>query len=146
MIEINNLTKFRLDKKLYTGVAKKVIKGENKEIEFKNLSIAFVAPLEIQKANKKYRKKNKPTDVLSFGQANYSLPTTNYKLLVANYQLIICPEVVRQNATKFGNTFKKEMIKILIHGIMHLCGYDHENSEAEAQKMEKREEFYMSKI
>ncbi|MSU54894.1 MAG: hypothetical protein EXS48_03650, partial [Candidatus Staskawiczbacteria bacterium] len=64
MIEINNLTNFVVDKKFFVGVAKKILKGENKEME--NVSIAFVSLGEIQKLNKKYRKKDKPTDVLSF--------------------------------------------------------------------------------
>lgn len=143
MIQINNLTKFKIDKKLSTGLAKKVIKGENKKIEFKNLSIAFVSPLEIQKANKKYRGKNKPTDVLSFGieDSSYSLPTTHCQL-----QLMICPEVVKKNSEKFGVTFKYEMSKILIHGILHLAGYDHEASEKEAMAMEAKENFYLKQI
>ena len=64
MIEINNLTNFAVDKKFFLGVAKSVLKGENRGME--SLSIAFVAPKEMQKLNKKYRGKDKPTDVLSF--------------------------------------------------------------------------------
>ncbi len=63
MIGINNLTSFAVDKKFFTGVAKKVLKGENRERE--NLSIVFVSLKEIKKLNKKYRNKNHPTDVLS---------------------------------------------------------------------------------
>jgi probable rRNA maturation factor len=130
-IEINNLTKFRLDKKLYTGLAKKVIKGENKEIELKNLSIAFVSTTEIKKANKKYRGKDNPTDVLSFGESLN--------------EILICPDVVKKNAEKFGVSFKNEIAKILIHGALHLCGYDHEKSEKEAEVMEQKENFYLNK-
>lgn len=138
MIEINNLTKFKIDKKLFTGVAKKVLKGENRLIE--NLSVAFVGETEIQKLNKKYRGKNKPTDVLSFEQVS------SFKFQASSSDLgevIICPEVVKENAKKFGVTFKQESVKMLIHGILHLCGYDHEKSEAEAVKMEEREKKYL---
>lgn len=130
MIEINNLTKFKLDKKLYTGIAKKVIKGENKRID---LSVAYVSQNEIKKWNKKYRKKNKATDVLSFN-------------LGKSGEVVICPEVVKQNAKKFGNTFKAETIKMLVHGILHIAGYDHEKSEKEALVMESREKFYLEKF
>ena len=64
MIEINNLTSFSVDKKFFLGVAKKVLKGENKGTE--HLSIAFVSPEEMKRINRNYRKKNEPADVLSF--------------------------------------------------------------------------------
>ena len=64
MIEINNLTNFAVDKKFFLAIAKKILKGENRGRE--NVSIAFISPAEIQKLNKKYRKQDRPTDVLSF--------------------------------------------------------------------------------
>lgn len=134
MIEINNKTKFAVDKKLFTGLAKNIIKGENKEI---NLSVAFISRREIKKANKQYRKKNKPTDVLAFEAI----------LKISNLaEVVICPDVVKENAKKFGNTFKKELIKVFIHGVLHICGYDHEKSKKEAIKMEEKEKFYQYKI
>ncbi len=138
MIEINNLTSFAVDKKLFTGIAKKVLKGENRNRE--KISLAFVSKKEMQKLNKKFRGKNKPTDVLSFDlTARYKLPTTNSEL----GEIIICPEVVKENAKKFGTEFKKEIVKVFVHGILHLLGYDHEKSEKEVRKMEAREEQYL---
>ena len=128
MIEINNLTNFVVDKKLLMGVAKKVLKGENRERE--NISIAFVSSDEIKKLNQKYRKKNKPTDVLSFGK------TLDFKLDIP--EIIICPEVVKKN--------NDELAKILIHGILHILGYEHEKTEAMAKEMEKKQEKYLSII
>ncbi len=136
MIEINNLNNFVVDKKFFIRVAKKVLKGENKERE--NLSIAFVSSFEIQKLNKKYRKKDKPTDVLSFEKVS------NFKEEFA--EVVICPSVVRENAKDSKMTLKKELAKILIHGILHVLGYDHEASEKEAIHMEKKQEYYLSKI
>src|SRR5260221_14466727 len=115
MIEINNLTNFVVDKKFFVGVAKKVLKSEHKERE--NISIAFVTPQEIQKLNKKYRKKDKPTDVLSFEKVS------DFKDEMS--EVIICPEVVRSNASDSQLSFKKELSKILIHGVLHALGYDH---------------------
>ncbi|MBI3631547.1 MAG: rRNA maturation RNase YbeY [Candidatus Staskawiczbacteria bacterium] len=129
MIEINNLTKFAVDKKFFLGVAKKVLKGENREKE--NISIAFVSSAEIKKLNKKYKKKNKPTNVLSFGRV---LGVTS-----DSSEVVICPEVVKKNAKEFGVTFKQELTKILVHGILHILGYDHEKSKKEAMRMEEKE-------
>jgi len=138
MIEINNLTKGyplgRVDKKLFSTVAKKVLKGENRERE--TISLAFVGKAEIKKLNKKFRKKNKATDVLSFD------------LNEGGYlgEIVICPEVVKENAERYGVPEKKEILKVFVHGILHLCGYDHEKSRAEEKTMEGRQEDYLKKL
>ncbi|MEK7540694.1 MAG: rRNA maturation RNase YbeY [Patescibacteria group bacterium] len=134
MIEINNLTNFAVDKKFLTGVAKKVLKGENRKRE--NISIAFISSGEIKKLNQKYRKKNKPTDVLSFSK------TLDFKSGVA--EIVICPEVVKENAKKYGVPAKKEMMKVFTHGILHILGYEHEKSKKEAMRMEEKEKHYLS--
>ncbi|MDO8486372.1 MAG: rRNA maturation RNase YbeY [Candidatus Staskawiczbacteria bacterium] len=142
MIEVNNLTNFSVDKKFFLGVAKKVLKGENRAKE--NISIAFVSTTEIRKLNKKYKKKNKPTDVLSFGKTIGFIEDSS--------EVIICPEVVKKNSKEFGTTFKKELTKMLVHGILHILGYDHEKGTSSSQarakkdavKMEKKQEKYLS--
>jgi len=146
MIEINNLTKTAVDKNVFSTVAKIVLKGENRESE--TISLAFVGKEEIKKLNKKFRKKNKPTDVLSF----------NLKEKGYLGEIIICPEVVRENAEKYEVPFKSELLKVFVHGILHLCGYDHpdeiedprqgrdEKSEKEAEEMEAKQEKYLSKV
>ena len=136
MIEINNLTNFAVNKKFFLGVAKRVLKGENKESE--NLSIAFVSAPEIQKLNKRYRKKDAPTDVLSFDRVS------DFKDEVV--EVIVSPEIVRANAKESRLSLKKELAKIIIHGILHALGYDHERSEKEATIMASKEKFYFSKI
>ena len=136
MIEINNLTKFVVDKHFFTGVAKKVLKGENKGTE--HVSIAFVTPDEIRALNKKYRKKDQPTDVLSFEKVS------DFKDETA--EIIICPAVVREQAIESKISMKKELAKMLIHGILHTLGYDHEISKAEEKRMQEKEKLYFSKI
>jgi probable rRNA maturation factor len=138
-IEINNLTGHPIlsravDKKLFSTVAKIVFKGENRKIE--TLSLAFVVKEEIKKLNKKFRGKNKATDVLSF--------ELNEKDIFG--EIVICPEIVKENAEKYGVTLKTEMIRMFIHGILHLCGYDHEKSKKEEQIMEQKQEKYLSLV
>ena len=133
MIEINNQTKCAVDKKLFSTVAKNVLKGENRETE--TISLALVGKEEIKKLNKKFRQKNKPTDVLSF--------ELNQEGVLG--EIVICPDVVKENSKKYGVTAKSEMLKVFVHGILHLCGYDHERSEKEAEEMEKKQEKYLSK-
>jgi len=132
MIEINNLTTNPVAKEFLKKIAKKVLKGENKsEAE---ISIALVGEGRIMELNKKYRGKNRVTDVLAFGD-NDGLG-----------EIVICLREVKKNARRFNSTFKKELVRVLIHGILHLLGYDHEKLEKEAEKMEEKENYYLSQI
>ncbi|GMX58546.1 MAG: rRNA maturation RNase YbeY [Candidatus Microsyncoccus archaeolyticus] len=131
MIDIVNLDKdFKVDKKLLESVAKKVLKGEGIK---KDIEVAFVKEKEIKSLNKRYRKKDKATDVLSFGTINDTLP-----------QIVICLEMVRRNAEEAGVPFKKELSKVLIHGILHLKGMDHVKNK-EAEEMFQKQNKYLSK-
>jgi len=121
MIEVNNLTTNKVDEEFLRGLARKVLQGENKKIA--DLSIALVGQGRIRELNKKYRKKNKVTDVLSFQYDKSG-------------EVIICLREVKKNAKKFGSTYKKELARVLIHGTLHILGYDHE-------KMKKKEVRYL---
>jgi len=108
----------KIEEEFLKGLAKKVLKGENREEM--DLSIVFVGKDRISELNKKYRGKNKTTDVLSFGGGLN--------------EIVICPAVVKK---------KKELTRVLIHGILHLLGYDHEKSREDAKEMEKKQEYYL---
>ena len=131
MIEVNNLTTNLVDEEFLKKVAEKILEGENKRNT--DLSIALVGPGRIRKLNKKYRGKNRVTDVLSFPDNGLG-------------EIVICLREVKKNAKKFGSSFKKELSTCLIHGILHLLGYDHEKSVEEVKKMRDREEYYLSQV
>ena len=131
MVEINNLTNAPVDKEFLKKIGEEVLKKEKKDS--KDLSIALIRQKEIRELNKNYRKRDKSTDVLSF----------KYNTLG---EVIICPEMVRANAKKFNSTFKKELARVLIHGILHLLGYSHETDAAKAKKMRKKEEDYLFQL
>ena len=101
----------------------------------KELSVVLVKPEEIKKVNNIYRKKNKPTDVLSFEGAENNLG-----------EVLICPSVVKGNSEKNKLNFQEEISFVLIHGILHLLGYDHEGSKAQEKKMEQKQEYYLTRI
>ncbi len=130
MIEVNNLTGFRVNKDFLKKIAQKVLANEKKNKT--ELSIALVGPKRIKELNKKYRGKNKITDVLSF--------TYNK----SSGEIVICPQEVRKNAKRFDYSFKKELVRILIHGILHLLEYDHEKTKRESKKMERKENYYFN--
>ena len=162
MIEINNMTANAVDEKFFRQVAENVLKGENKKK--RDLSIAFVGEGRMRKLNKKYRKTNRVTDVLSFGENNRFLVFPKNKAGLG--EVIICLRVVKKNARKYASfeaikkkesskeskaseeydlTFKKETAQVLIHGILHLLGYDHKGNKKEAILMEKKQEHYLSR-
>ncbi len=126
-IDINNLTPYKIDSKFLKQSAKKVLEAEKSE---KDLSIVIVSSEAMQELNNKYRKKNEPTDVLSFDYG----------------EIAICPEVVGKNAKKFHLSYNKEMVHVLIHGILHILGYDHEGSEKDAKIMQEKTEKYLSEL
>jgi len=132
MIGINNLVANPIDKNLVKKICGEILKGEKKKKT--ELSVVFLSPGRIKKLNKEYRKKNRPTDVLSF--------LYNKK----EGEIVICPEEVKKNAKRYNSTFKREMARVLIHGLLHLFGYNHEKSKKEAQSMEKKELYYLSKV
>ncbi len=136
MISVNNLAKKKVSAVFLKKVAKIILKGENVRKE-RELSIVLIKPAIIKKLNQKYRKKNQPTDVLSFKED---------ESLAELGEIVICPEEVKKNAKKLGSTFKKELTFVLIHGILHLLGCDHELDKTEAKKMQDKEEQYLSKI
>jgi probable rRNA maturation factor len=150
MLEINNLTTNPVDENFLNKVAETVLKREQKKDS--DLSIVFVGQGRIRELNKKYRGKNRVTDVLSFLwdskketklQKKLNIPEDTSKSLG---EIVICLREVKKNAKRYNSTFEKELAKVLIHGILHLLGYEHEKSEKEKDKMMEKEERYLSQF
>jgi probable rRNA maturation factor len=127
MIEIINISggDKNVSKESLKKIAEKVLKLEKSKLD---LSITLVDSSEIRKLNKKYRKKDKATDVLSFGEDMN--------------QIVICTDEVKKN----GEDFKKELIRVLIHGVLHILGYDHEKGGKKEKEMLSKQEDYLLKI
>jgi probable rRNA maturation factor len=103
------------------------------------LSISLVTKDEIRELNRVYRAKDAATDVLSFecdSAYEHALGPALETLLLGD--VIIAPEVADEHARDFNSNFAAEMDLILVHGILHLLGYDHDQND-EAEAMESRE-------
>jgi probable rRNA maturation factor len=92
------------------------------------LSILFTDDASIRALNARYRGKDAPTNVLSFPQVGAPLLG----------DIILASETVRNEAALAGKPLEAHMAHLIIHGFLHLLGYDHE-SEAEAESMEAME-------
>lgn len=142
MIEINNLTSASIDKDFLRKVGQKVLEKENKKKA--KLSVALIKEKEIRQLNKRYLGKDQATDVLAFPETKYLKKKFKTGDDVLG-EIVICPQVVKKNANKFNSPFEKELCQVLIHGILHLLGYNHEKSVREAEKMEEKENYYLDK-
>lgn len=88
------------------------------------LSILFCSNDFIAKLNKEYRGKDGPTDILSFEQGDEYLDEEGESWFVAG-DIIISLDMLESNAKQYETTADEELKRLLIHGILHLDGYDH---------------------
>lgn len=129
---ISNHSGVAVNLDLLHELAKEALASEKVEPEAE-LSIVLVAPGEIQKLNVQYRGVDSTTDVLSFPQSQDD-PTG--PLLLGD--VVISPQIAQVQAAEFDHSLEKEMAILLIHGILHLLGFDHEIPD-ERIKMEGKE-------
>lgn len=88
------------------------------------LILVFVDAREMRVLNRRYRKKNAATDVLSFAATDAS----------ALGELVLCPSVLRSQSLRTNLSYRHELGYMIVHGCLHLLGYDHEKSvKAEKQ-------------
>lgn len=133
MIEVGNFTGFEISEKEIREIGRSVLKKEGKENL--DLNLVFVSSEEIREVNREYRKKDKPTDVLSFEKReDFILPPGQENNLG---EVLICPEQVAINAKNFNIDFREEVARVAVHGILHLLGYDHEKDQGEFFKKQK---------
>lgn len=148
------------------GLVQAVLQGEDC-IDPAEVTVSFVDEGAIHELNREYRGIDRPTDVLSFniddpdewlGEAEDEgapdddsseeddLPEESWDgeedvFMVGD--VILCPSIVEAQAPGFGNTVADEMRLLLVHGCLHLMGYDHEIAE-EAEEMEALERVYLT--
>ncbi len=125
----------------------------------RSLTVALVTDAQMKRWNRAYRGKNRPTDVLSFpADVSQAEPATTRKHrqprpargarathLSASRSasaylgdIAIAPAVARRNAQRFGRAFDYEIRILILHGILHLLGYDHETDSGQMERRENR--------
>jgi probable rRNA maturation factor len=112
-----------------------------------DVTICFVSDAEIARMNQAFRKKKGPTDVLSFPAIHrvpVSLPrrrkpgiaSPRSKAEAFLGDVAISPATARRNAKKLGRTLPGELQILILHGLLHLLGYDHETDHGEMDRVE----------
>lgn len=99
------------------------LKGRGRALRSKELVVVFVTRPEMKRLNHLYRGKDYATDVLSFSSAD---PT-------AVGELVICPAVIRSQSKRTGLSERGELGYMVVHGVLHLLGFDHGDRDSEAE-------------
>jgi probable rRNA maturation factor len=105
------------------------------------LSITFVGRSAISELNRRYLGHHGPTDVISFGLGRHGRrgPVVG--------DIYICPEIARANARRQGVSSQEEVLRLVVHGTLHVLGYEHpEDSTRTTSKMWRRQERILARV
>jgi probable rRNA maturation factor len=125
-----------IDRARLREVVRKVLEEEH--VREARISLAFVDNATIQQLNKRYLNHDAPTDILSF-------PLSEDKLSPLAGELVLGAEVAKEQALARGHDVQAELALYVIHGILHLCGYDDKDPRA-VEKMRTRERHHLSAL
>jgi len=132
MIEIiNNQRKLKLDREIFREFAEKAV-GNIDEAENKSVTVAFVSDRKMRELNKEFRAKDRTTDVLSFPFEADEFDIEKDFL----GDIVISLEQAQRQAAENSLTLEAEIKQLILHGVLHLCGYDHETDDGEMNRRE----------
>jgi len=109
-----------------------------------SVAVRLIGDPEMARLNERYRKKKGPTDVLSFPAAQDSAKPGTLRQQVQKAgggflgDIAIAPKVARRNAKFLGRGLGEELKVLILHGVLHLLGYDHETDRGEMERIEMR--------
>ena len=126
-IGIFNKKEEKIDKSFVRKVVKHTLK--KMEAEKSEVNIIFVGLEEIHEINKTYRNVDRPTDVISFALEDTEDVTVYEERVLGD--IYICLDKVHEQAKEYGHTEIREMAFLIVHGLLHLLGYDHMIKEEE---------------
>lgn len=119
-----------------------LILSKELEVGFYSISIINCTDERIQELNKIYRTVDEPTDVLTFPMEGEDLDEEPFEL----GDIFLSIDTIKRQAAKWENTPQKEYVFMLIHGLLHICGYGHEGPYNEKEEMFKRQRYYFDLI
>jgi len=132
VIEVKNLNKkHNINERFIASIAKDTLKVLKKSSRIE-LGIAFLSDAAIRPINKRYRHRDRATDVLSFELGPCA-------------QILISSDTALKNSGIFNTSFEEEIILYVIHGILHIIGYDDGTAE-EKRRMSKKERMVLNKL
>jgi probable rRNA maturation factor len=112
-----------------------VLQGEGRPAQ---VSVTFLGPVAMRRLNRRHRRHDRPTDVLAF-----ALPLPGGELAGDIY---LCRAVAARQARDAGVSEREELVRLVIHGVLHVLGYDHPDTGRERSPMWKKQERYVGKV
>ena len=116
---------------------KETVKNENAKLKIGELSFIFCDDIYLHKINMEYLNHDTLTDIITFDNAD----DEENKI---EGDIFISIERVRENADTLKTIFEQELRRVIIHGVLHLCGYK-DKTKKDAQIMREKEDFYIAK-
>jgi len=129
-----DISTFELDQDFCGRQIKQLINEEKKETG--DISVIFCSDRYLLEMNKKHLNHDYFTDIITFNYVEDD---------VISGDLFISSDRIRENAGKFNVTFHEELYRVILHGILHLVGYNDKTSE-EKKVMKDKENYYLGKI
>ncbi len=138
----NRQNKVKIERKAIRNTVQKILRIL--DCLDKEISICFTDDENIKELNRQYLNRTKATNVLSFSLQEGEYGNINSRMLG---DVVISVETAQRDAVRGNLTIKQELDFLIIHGILHLTGYNHENTtEKEAKRMELKEKEIFNKI
>ncbi len=129
MIEFSNQEGLNVNVSLYSDFGEQVLEAAAKG---KSVSVAFVSDEKMCRLNQNFRYKNSTTDVLSFPYISDEFDSNDDFL----GDIVISPEQAKRQASENNLSLELEVKQLILHGILHLLGYDHETDKGEMNTLE----------
>ena len=104
-----------------------------------DMNISFVGDRRMRRLNGQFRHKDRSTDVLAFAFREARTPHGFHESAAHLGDVVIALPTAQRQAKDARRPLEEEVLALLIHGVLHLCGYDHERSRVEALRMQKKE-------
>ncbi|MDQ1411128.1 MAG: putative rRNA maturation factor [Acidobacteriaceae bacterium] len=138
--------------RLSTRALESFLRRVRRELDLKQaqVTVCLVSDAEIAGMNQSFRKKHGPTDVLSFPVVKSRKPRAESMRRAGSLaqppsdseqslgDIAIAPAVAKRNAKNYGRTLPAELKILILHGVLHLLGFDHEADHGEMDRTEKR--------
>lgn len=133
---INNQRKIKISRQIFEKFAGNLI-SQIPETKNKSFTVAFISDKKMRELNKQFRGKDKTTDVLSFPFQPDEFETDANNL----GDIVISAEQAEKQSAENDLDFETEVKQLILHGVLHLCGYDHETDTGEmnSRELELRE-------
>ncbi|HNX60103.1 MAG TPA: rRNA maturation RNase YbeY [Spirochaetota bacterium] len=131
--------------KVTAAQVKKMILSGLKALDLGNVSVTFILcdNAVIREVNRNYRKKDYPTDVISFAYRDMPFPSAD-KVTESLGDVYLSLEKAEEQASEYKVSFRDEVLRLVVHALCHLAGYDHEKSKKEEKIMHAKEDEIIS--